>query len=64
VALDIVVQCRKVNEAIEKGLITASKRLTAAEESLILASIPKLATGWRAATGWPPRRRRRARRRH
>ena len=36
----------RINEALEKGLITASSRLQAAEESLILASIPKLSGGW------------------
>ncbi|UPT74111.1 MAG: patatin-like phospholipase family protein [Elusimicrobiota bacterium] len=36
----------RVVEAIEKGQITAASRLQAAEESLILASIPKLAEGW------------------
>lgn len=36
----------RIGEAIEKGQITASSRLQAAEESLILASIPRLAPGW------------------
>jgi NTE family protein len=36
----------RVAEAIEKGVITASSRLEAAKESLILASIPKLTSGW------------------
>ena len=36
----------RIGEAIEKGLITASARVEAAKESLILASIPKLADGW------------------
>ena len=36
----------RIGEAMEKGLITASARIPAAEESLILASIPKLAGGW------------------
>lgn len=38
----------RIVEAIEKGVITASSRLDAAKESLILASIPKLADGWGA----------------
>lgn len=38
----------RVNEAIEKGQIAASSKLQAAEESLILSSIPKLADGWGA----------------
>ncbi len=38
----------RVVEAIEKGVITASARLEAAKESLILASIPKLTDGWEA----------------
>ena len=38
----------RVVEAIEKGVITASARLEAAKESLILASIPKLTAGWGA----------------
>ena len=36
----------RIGEAVEKGVITASSRLEAAKESLILASIPKLASGW------------------
>ena len=36
----------RVREAIDKGVIAASTRLDAAKESLILASIPKLADGW------------------
>jgi len=36
----------RIGEAIEKGVITASARLDAAKESLILASIPKLAGAW------------------
>lgn len=39
----------RIVEAIEKGVVTASSRLQAAEESLILASIPKLAPGWAPA---------------
>ncbi|MBI3288806.1 MAG: patatin-like phospholipase family protein [Elusimicrobia bacterium] len=38
----------RTTEAIEKGVIAAAKRLDAAKESLILASISKLAAGWRA----------------
>ncbi len=38
----------RVGEAMDKGTITASTRLQAAEESLILASIPKLIAGWSA----------------
>ncbi len=38
----------RVVEAIEKGIISASSRLEPAKESLILASIPKLADGWGA----------------
>lgn len=37
---------KRIPEALEKGVIAAAKRLTAAEESLILASIPRLAAGW------------------
>ncbi|MEQ1920641.1 MAG: patatin-like phospholipase family protein [Elusimicrobiota bacterium] len=36
----------RVVEAMDKGVVTASARLNAAKESLILASIPKLAGGW------------------
>ncbi len=36
----------RIGEAIEKGVISASARLEAAKESLILASIPKLTGGW------------------
>ena len=36
----------RIVEAIEKGVITASSRLEAAKESLILSSIPKLTGGW------------------
>jgi NTE family protein len=39
----------RIGEAMDKGTITASARLQAAEESLILASIPKLTAGWGAA---------------
>ncbi|MDD5301606.1 MAG: patatin-like phospholipase family protein [Elusimicrobia bacterium] len=38
----------RIAEAIDKGIIAASSRLDSAEESLILASIPKLADGWGA----------------
>ena len=37
---------RRIPEAIEKGVMAAAKRLPAAEQSLILASIPKLSLGW------------------
>ena len=40
----------RINEAIEKGVITASARLEAAKESLILASVPKLTDGWGVKT--------------
>ena len=36
----------RIVEAMDKGVVTASARLEAAKESLILASIPKLAGGW------------------
>lgn len=36
----------RVGEALEKGVLEAARRLRAAQESLILASIPKLAGGW------------------
>ena len=36
----------RAREAIEKGLSAASAKLTGAKDSLILASIPKLASGW------------------
>jgi NTE family protein len=39
-------EIHRTGEAMDKGVITASARLQAAEESLILASIPKLAPGW------------------
>ena len=39
---------QRIPEAMEKGVIAASKRLNGAEESLILASIPKLIAGWSA----------------
>jgi NTE family protein len=38
----------RTKEALEKGVIAAAKRLIPAEESLILASIPRLAPGWAA----------------
>lgn len=37
----------RVLEAVEKGVVAAAKMLPAAEESLILASLPKLAATWR-----------------
>ncbi len=37
---------QRIPEALDKGVIAAAKRLTAAEESLILASIPLLSPGW------------------
>jgi NTE family protein len=36
----------RIPEAMEKGVVAASKRLNGAEESLILASIPLLAADW------------------
>ncbi|NNN06825.1 MAG: hypothetical protein HKL90_13075 [Elusimicrobia bacterium] len=39
---------QRIPEALDKGVIAAAKRLPAAEESLILASIPLLAPGWSA----------------
>jgi hypothetical protein len=53
---------QRIPEALDKGVIAAAKRLTAAEESLILASMPRLADYWTtpasarapsAATGAP-----------
>jgi NTE family protein len=38
----------RIPEALDKGVIAAAKRLTAAEESLILASIPRLSVLWSA----------------
>ena len=38
----------RIVEAIDKGVITASAKLDAAKESLILASIPRLRDGWGA----------------
>jgi hypothetical protein len=39
----------RIPEALEKGVVAASKGLRGAEESLILASIPLLAADWRPA---------------
>ena len=39
----------RILEAMEKGVISAAKRLNAAEESLIMASIPLLAEDWAPA---------------
>ncbi len=36
----------RVGEAMDKGTITASARLQAAEESLIMSAIPRLSDGW------------------
>jgi NTE family protein len=36
----------RIPEALDKGVIAAAKRLSGAEESLILASVPRLADGW------------------
>ena len=36
----------RIVEAMDKGVVTASARLEAAKESLILASVPKLTDGW------------------
>ena len=44
----------RVPEAMEKGLVAAAKRLDAAQEALILASLPRLAPAWAP----PPQRRR------
>jgi NTE family protein len=41
-----VFEQNRIPEAMEKGVAMASKRLSAAEESLILASIAKLSAGW------------------
>ncbi|MFI5350078.1 MAG: patatin-like phospholipase family protein [Elusimicrobiota bacterium] len=41
----------RIPEALEKGVVAASKGLNGAEESLILASIPLLAADWRPARG-------------
>lgn len=39
----------RIPEAMEKGLIAASRKLPAAEESLILASLPRLSAAWAPA---------------
>ena len=39
----------RIHEALEKGVVAASKRLNGAEESLILASIPLLSADWAPA---------------
>jgi NTE family protein len=44
-------EANRIPEAMEKGVIAAAKKLDGAEESLILASIPKLAPAWEPATG-------------
>ena len=44
-----IFDAKRVPEALEKGVISASRRILAAEESLILASIPRLAGAWMAA---------------
>lgn len=41
-----MLDAKRATEAMEKGVVSASKRLQAAEESLILASIPRLAGAW------------------
>ena len=41
----------RIPEAMEKGVIAASKRLDGAEESLILASLPLLAADWARPEG-------------
>lgn len=41
-------EAARIPEAMEKGVIAAAKQLNAAEQSLILAAIPKLAPGWAA----------------
>ena len=40
---------KRIPEALEKGVVAASKGLDGAEESLILASIPLLAADWKPA---------------
>jgi len=40
---------KRVPEAMEKGVVAASKRIKDAEESLILASIPLLSASWTSA---------------
>ena len=44
-------EAKRVPEALEKGVIAASRRILAAEESLILAAIPRLAGDWAPAAG-------------
>lgn len=39
----------RIPEALEKGVIIAAKKLQGAEESLILASLPRLIDGWTPA---------------
>lgn len=39
---------RRIPEAIEKGVLAAAAKIQAAEQSLILASIPKLSPAWTA----------------
>jgi predicted acylesterase/phospholipase RssA len=39
---------KRIPEALDKGVQAAARRIQAAEESLILASIPRLAAGWAA----------------
>ena len=46
---------QRIPEALDKGVMAAAKRITAAKENLILASIPLLAPGWSAATAEPAR---------
>jgi len=36
----------RIPEAMEKGVVATARKLTAAEESLILASLPKMVDGW------------------
>ncbi len=49
---------KRIPEAMEKGVIAASRRLQGAEESLILASIPLLAADWAPAPAAAPGARR------
>jgi len=43
-----MLESQRIPEALEKGVIAAAGRLAAAEESLITASLPRLAEGWAA----------------
>ncbi len=41
----------RIPEAMEKGVIAAARALNSAEDSLILASLPKMIGGWTSAAG-------------